>query len=103
MPGPIQPDEVGPRRSAQIPEEVFEVFNSLITANWNGRSAVVRQDVAIRRLLKEIDGLTTERIFEEHLLDVEEAYRAQGWTVIYDKPAYNEDYPATFKFSKPSK
>ncbi len=32
-------------------------------------------------------------------LNVEELYRAQGWTVTYDKPGYNESYPATFTFA----
>lgn len=43
------------------------------------------------------------KVYEEHWLDVEDCYRAIGWAVNYDKPAYNETYPATFEFSKKSK
>jgi hypothetical protein len=42
-------------------------------------------------------------IFHRGWLDVEDAYRAEGWTVVYDKPGYNESYAASFTFSARSK
>jgi hypothetical protein len=39
-----------------------------------------------------------EDVFKNGWLNVEHLYETHGWKVEYDKPAYNEDYPATFKF-----
>jgi hypothetical protein len=33
-------------------------------------------------------------------MDVEDVYQKAGWEVEFDKPGYNEDYEANFKFSK---
>lgn len=46
--------------------------------------------------------ITEQECFDRHYLDIEEIYSASGWVVKYDKPAYNEDYPATFEFKKKS-
>lgn len=100
MPGPIRPKDVTARKAAQIPEEVFEVFNELIARDWNGYAATVRQDEVVRLLVER--GIDRARVFSEHMLDVEQAYRAVGWAVSYDRPAYNEEYPATFNFRKKS-
>lgn len=98
MLGPIRPDQVVPRKASQIPERVFEVFNDLIARNWNGDSATVLQEEVVKHL--EAEDFTRERIYEERMLDVEDAYRAEGWTVVYSKPAYNETYGSFFRFSK---
>jgi len=98
MSGPMSPEEVTTRKASMIPEVVFEVFNELIARGWNGRETTIRQDEVVARL--EAAGIASSRIFAEHLLDVEDAYRALGWKVVYDKPAYCETYPATFTFSK---
>jgi hypothetical protein len=42
-----------------------------------------------------------DKIFNDKLLDVEPIFRDAGWTVIFDKPAYNESYSSTFEFKKP--
>lgn len=44
--------------------------------------------------------ISTDEVYRRRLLDVEELYRASGWKVEYDKPAYCEDFEAYFKFSK---
>ena len=98
MSGPIRPEDVSGQKAAQIPAKVFDVFNQLIARDWNGHSAIVRQDEVVRLL--ESEGFDRARIFAEHLLDVESSYRAEGWDVVYDKPGFNESYPATFQFSK---
>jgi len=38
-------------------------------------------------------------IFDNHWLDVEPIFEDCGWKVEYDKPGFNENYPATFKFT----
>lgn len=97
---PIRPDEVGPAQAKYLPPQVIEVFNRLIASRFDGKKATVKQDHAVAAIIAAL-GVERKVVFAEHYLDIEEAYRAAGWKVIYDKPAYNEDYPATFEFSKP--
>lgn len=99
MAGPIRPDEVADAKTAAIPDAVFQVFNELIVLDWSGRSAVVKQEDVVQ-LLIERHGMNRNEIFSQHLLNVEDSYRRLGWTVVYDKPAYNESGIATFTFSK---
>jgi hypothetical protein len=100
MTGPIRPDGVAARKTATLPDVVFDVFNDLIARNHTGRSATVLQKDVVAALLERDPLLTRERIFASHLLDVEAAYAAAGWDVTYDKPGFNESYPTSFTFSK---
>lgn len=98
MTGPITPDDVVSAKAKAIPEAVFEVFNRHISRCWTGGRAVVKQDTVVAELVER--GYQRSQIFEEQMLDVEPAYQAVGWDVEYDKPGYNEDYPATFTFTR---
>lgn len=98
MTGPIRPEDVPEAKAANIPDEVFEVFNELIVKHMSGERAVIRQDEIVRAL--EDRGYARTTIYDEHWLDVEPVYEGAGWTVIYDRPAYCETYPATFTFKR---
>jgi hypothetical protein len=102
--GPISPDEVASQKIDSIPDGVFEVFNAVIVENWNSRtqSAKFLQDDVVDRLVNKLD-VTREEIFSNKWLDVEDAYREQGWEVTFDKPGYNETYLASFLFQRMSK
>lgn len=101
---PITPDEAVVRKGAIIPDFVIESFNELIAENLtlSGR-AVISQDDVVSRILSKCT-LATDRqsIYERKWLDVEPLYRAAGWHVVYDKPAYYESYEPTFTFTKPT-
>jgi hypothetical protein len=98
----ITPDEATEQAAAapNIPDQVFAVFNELIVKNLRDGEARVLQDDAVTAIS---GALTVERqdVFDNHWLDVEDAYRAQGWVVDYDKPCYNETYSAFFTFRRP--
>ena len=97
---PITPQEASQQRQTQIPDFVIDAFNKLIAKNYrNGRSEVIQNEVMLEILATDAD-LTRQTVFDNGWLDVEEAYRAAGWRVEYDKPAYNESYDAFFVFSK---
>lgn len=100
---PISPEQV----KVKIPDVVFEAVNELINENWNRDKIVLKQDEIVKRILKLAKRcglkIRTNEIFDNNRLDFEDFYRKQGRKVDYDKPAYCEDYPATFSFSKPSK
>jgi len=112
MTKPITPSQVGAAKATAIPHEVIRAFNELIAANCvNGRSVVKQSDVLDRMAtLMRPAGFTDaseaarwrQSIFDVGYLNIEDLYRAAGWSVTYDKPGYNEPhYPATFTFSKP--
>lgn len=97
---PIRPDQVVASKAAAMPDAVLEVFNELIAENWDGYSAVVKQAEAVDRIVAKL--LPTMPDVNDRIwggwLNVEPHYRLAGWIVEYDKPAYNETYPATFTF-----
>jgi hypothetical protein len=90
---PVLPNHIKDKHTI-IPPFVFDVFNQLISEKWNNTEAIVVQSEVIKRL----EDLFLE--FDFGWLDVEDYYRDVGWNVYYDKPAYCEDYPATFTFTK---
>lgn len=101
----ITPGEVLNLKEKQIPDEVFEAFDELIAKDFQHGSATVMQKEVSLLALKKLKaaghrGMTQQKIFDNHWLDVEAIYRQRGWNVEYDKPAYNESYEASFRFSK---
>lgn len=96
---PIRPNQVGKQRLGSIPPKVIEAFNELIAENISGKSARILQVDAVERL--EAKGFDRQRIYKEHLLDVEPIYREYGWIVEFDKPAFNESYKPFFLFKIP--
>ncbi len=93
---PMTPEEVTSAKREQMPDDVLL---SVIAAAWNGHSAVIRQ-ADITRLIQERLDVDSEEVYSRGYLDVEDVYREAGWKVKYDKPGYNESYPATFEFRR---
>jgi hypothetical protein len=97
----ISPSEAEELQIRHIPPEVFETFNRFIAQKFfNGRARVLQKDI-VNALVGR--GLNRHQIYDEHWLDVEDAYRKKGWDVVYDKPAYNETYEASFEFKAKKK
>lgn len=99
---PIKPEDIEKIKEAQIPNEVIEAFNDLITKNWDGTSSCVLQDDAINSIINKFGHTDIKhmrkKIFDHGWLNIENIFRNAGWKVEYDKPAYCESYPASFKF-----
>lgn len=101
-PGPLRPREVAALKKTAIPAVAIEAFNELILENICDGAATFTQESVVKRILRgvpegQLEALRSA-IFADHWLDVEDAYRAEGWDVTYDKPGYNESYSATFTF-----
>ena len=105
--GPITPDEALQNKKSSIPDVVFDVFNELIAERYiEGQSLTIFQDEVVARICsctcndddKDAIAAKKQEIFDKHWLDVEQIYRSFGWTVIFDKPGYCENYKASFKF-----
>lgn len=100
MKNPLRPEEAAAAKLAQIPDEVIEIFNALISQNFDGRCARIDQNDVITAVLASGVVSFAQEIFARHLLDVEEVYSAAGWTVSYEKPGYNETGPTFFLFER---
>lgn len=94
---PITPAEVAGHKIDQIPELALEAFNELIVQHSEDGHATFKQSDVVALMVEK--GLDHDEIFEKGWLNVEDLYREVGWKVTYDKPGYNETYPATFTFS----
>jgi len=97
MSKPIKPFEVGAAKGAVIPAAVFDAFNAEIALRFDVHSAVVKQAAVVARLTK--GGMKASEIYQAGWLNVEQAYRDAGWTVVYERPSYNESGDAVFTFS----
>ena len=85
-----------------FPDFVLQAFNEMIQENLRGYESKFNQSAVVERIvLRSEGGVSRDQVFANRWLDVESLYERHGWTVAYDKPAYNEDYPATFTFKIP--
>lgn len=100
---PITPGEVYQTQQDSIPDFVFEVVNDLLVKRVStpyGQATIKQDDIAkaIRAHPTYLQMQPQPDIYAGHWMDFEDHYRKAGWNVEYDKPAYNENYPATFTF-----
>lgn len=98
---PLTPEEIQARKQDGIPSEVFDAFNMLIARELCNGYATVDQDEVVREIVR--NGIVKDRIFKEHMLDVEGPYREAGWKVQYNSPAYNESGRSYFVFKEAAK
>lgn len=103
MTNAITPEEAVNYQDGRIPDFVIDAVNSVIKAKIVGGRLTVKQDEIMEAVLAHPDCPTKDRqeVFGNHWLDFEKIYRAAGWEIDYDKPAYNESYPALFTFVAP--
>lgn len=90
---PIRPRDLVKGKKRTLPNAVLSSFNELITQEWNGSSATIKQDDVVALMVKK--GLDREEIFDKGWLDGK-----AGWSVKYDKPGYNESYDPNFTFER---
>lgn len=102
MTDPIRPEDIAARKAVVLPAEVIEVFNDLIALAYAGRSATVTQEDAVNEIATRLS-ISRTAVFDRNLLDIELVYQAAGWDVTYDKPGFNESYPAAFTFARRSR
>lgn len=102
---PISIEEVYEAKSKSFPDFVIKAFNNMIVKNWNGSYSKVLQDDVVDEIIRianhgTVNTTIRKNIFDNGWLDVENAYRKEGWTVDYNKPSYHEDFAAYFIFSE---
>lgn len=99
---PISPDEA--MKKSFIPDGVFEIVNDLLEKDVDSKgNATITKDEIVKQIIKKELAKSETEIQNKHWLDIEPHYRAAGWEVEFDKPAYCEDYPSKFIFTKSKK
>lgn len=99
---PFTPDEAKQAKEDQMPDAVFEVVNEMLAKEYTGSGRVVLKQGEVVSNIAAKMGISRNAVFDRKLLDFEPHYRRAGWTVNYDKPAYNESYEAFWEFSRRS-
>ena len=92
---PITPQEAAGKRT--LPPTVLEVWNEMISSKFNGKSATIKQNDVVARLVERMS-VSRQEVFDNGWLDIEPLFELAGWDVTYDKPGYDENYDAFFKF-----
>ena len=94
---PLSPEEVLEQRHEAFPDFVIEAVNTLLKRNYNGCDCVI----TLKEVEKEIKSRKPPELdWEQWWLDFESIYRKAGWSVVFDKPGYNESYPSTYSFTR---
>lgn len=97
---PISPKEITDDMENIIPAVVISTVNKMLKKEYRNGQAILQQSKIITAILNSDKSMTRISLFENNWMDFESIYRKAGWKVVYDKPAYNETYEATFTFSK---
>jgi len=95
---PITPKDLESGIVHAAPAFVIEAFNTLITRNYTNHRARFTQREVIEEIQKTMN-VSKEDIFKSGMLNIEPHYRANGWSVAYDKPSIGDNYEAYFVFS----
>lgn len=97
---PFSPDEAKEAHVHSIPDEVIETVNQLLGEKFFSlnQTVIIYQGEVIAAVVAR--GLSEKDLFDKHWLDFESVYEKQGWTVVYDKPGYNESYRPYWEFRK---
>ena len=96
----ISPDDIILKKAENLPDFVLDEWNKMIAKKFTAGRACVLQNEIIAALLPHTQHGDRKEVFDGHWLDIQEIYRDQGWSVVYDKPGYgyNESYEASFVF-----
>jgi len=102
---PYSPTDVKKNASVHFPDEVFSAVNELLCKHFRNGYAVINQNDILSLIIEKYNQnhpnkqITRQDVFAAEWLNFEEIYRDVGWTVVYDKPGYDESYEPTFEFS----
>ena len=99
---PISPSEAKKAKESNIPDEIIEAVNKLLSERYDGSCSVcIKQKEIIEETAKFNPRLTKAEIFKNKWLDIEPTFRKHGWKVRYEKPSYGDsDFDAYFEFSQ---
>lgn len=95
---PITPQEAKAKQVVSIHPTLIELINEHLVKNAADKSITLKQPELINAFMERHENFDRQKLFDDNMLDFEDAYRKQGWKVRYDKPAYYEGYDAYWVF-----
>lgn len=101
MTKPISPAEAKKLQYTYIPEAVYAAVNKFLVQKANSKNITIKVKDVIEEIERTSD-ITSTDLYDNYWLDIEPAYKEQGWIVFYDKPGWNENYDSFWKFTVPS-
>ena len=98
---PLTPSEAQASFNKSLPDFVIQSANELIVENLDtyGEATFTFEELERKIKSKKPDDVRWNRKW----LDIEDAFRENGWKVEVDNPGYNETYKGNFKFSPKNK
>lgn len=94
---PISPQDLRGQVEHAIHPSMIRAVNVLLT-RFDGYSLTLTQEEIIEKFLELEPTISEDEIFQKKWLDFEGMYRREGWSVVYDKPGYNESYRPYYTF-----
>lgn len=96
---PISKEEAQQKVKERVfPDYIMQAFNEcIVEAKIKKSNNILKEDV-IKKILELSPEMKRQTLFDEHLLDVEDAYRQAGWKVEYRAPDRGEDFEPYFIF-----
>lgn len=99
---PFSPDEAVHNQAALIPDVVFTAVNLLLSKQALSSSITIRKPDLIDKI-RELGGPDAGELCANKWLDVELAYRLQGWEVEYESPDWGSSGVGYYSFRRPTK
>jgi hypothetical protein len=100
MTEPITPAEACREAAEKFPPAVYAAFNALIRKHLSRGRAAFLYPEALAAVIQ-ATGLTAAEVERRGLCDVERAYRAAGWEVVYDRRSRDESGEDVYVFKVP--
>ena len=98
----FSPKDARQANAEKIPCYVFDVFNEMLSENWNKHEIKLKTDDVIARIIniseRVGDYATRSDVIDKRWLDIEPFYEDKGWTVKYEKTPYYDSTPDYFVF-----
>lgn len=101
---PIRPSEVKEHFEKNFPSFIIDAINDVIKEAYrpNSKKFDVKLSIVKNKIITAIsnynDEFNASYQFQDYYLDFESLYNKFGWSVKYDKPAYNESYEGFYTF-----
>lgn len=120
--GPISPTQALEMKISAIPAFIFDIVNEQLATEYSGSRTIIKLNDVMNAVTERMstmpeyaklfppgEGLGADdrsskhptarkHVFAARWMDFEDAYRAAGWLVNFDKPGYNESYDAFYEF-----
>ena len=100
----FSPKDARQANAEKIPCYVFDVFNEMLSENWNKHEIKLKTDDIIARIIniseRVGDYATRFDIIDKRWLNIEPFYEDKGWTIRYesDSHPYYDPTPDYFVF-----